>query len=76
VISQVVGLSAVREGKRGSAQPQVREAQARQRAASSARSASAAARSLKRAKRKRGGAQPQAIDRRYSFRAVTVRGMP
>src|SRR5438876_5880270 len=52
--------------KRGSAQPQEREAQARQRAASRTRSASAAARSLKNAKRKRGSAQPQEIDRPYS----------
>src|SRR5438128_1910195 len=52
--------------KRGSAQPQEREAQARQRAASRTRSASAAARRLKNAKRKRGSAPPQELDRPYS----------
>src|SRR5881296_3446037 len=49
--------------KRGSEQPQEREAQARQRAASRTRSASAAASSLKNAKRKRGSEQPQENDR-------------
>src|SRR5437667_5063124 len=44
---------------------------ARQRAASSARSASAAARSLKRAKRKRGSAQPQAREAQARQRAAS-----
>src|SRR6266516_1886263 len=65
----IVGRSA--NSKRGSTQPQEREAQARQRAASRTRSASAAARSLKNAKRKRGSAQPQEREAQARQRAAS-----